>query len=68
MYFLIEDDGLLQKYIWYEVSNSIKIELDCKPIYDKKILKTKLRSYIDEATHFHTRKIPEAGSNYTFGQ
>ena len=33
-----------------KVSNSIKKELDCKPFYNKKVLKTKIRSYGDEAT------------------
>ena len=30
----------------------------------KKFLKTKIRSYGDEATYFHTRKLPETGSRY----
>ena len=65
-YFLIENDDLLKKYndIWNKVSNSIKIELDCKPIYNREFLKTKIRSYGDEATVFHARKVPEAGPNY----
>ena len=38
MYFFIEDDELLKKYnnIWNKVSNSIKKELHCKPICNKK--------------------------------
>ena len=52
--------------IWNKASNNIEKELDCEPIYDKRFLNTKLRSYIDVATNFHTRKIPEAGSNYIF--
>ena len=46
-----------------KVSNSIKKELDCEPICNKIFLKTKVRSYNDEATDFNNRKIPEAGSN-----
>ena len=35
--FLINDDGLLKKYndFWNKVSNSIKKELACEPIYNK---------------------------------
>ena len=42
MYFFTEDE-LLKKYngIWNKVSDSIKKELDCKPIYNKKVLKIK---------------------------
>ena len=42
MYLFIEGDELLEKYndIWEKVSNSIKKELDCKPIYDQKTSKT----------------------------
>ena len=36
MYFLTEDDELLEIYknIWNKVSNSIKNEFDSKPIYN----------------------------------
>ena len=42
MYFSIEDDELMKKYndICDKVSNSMKKELDCKPIYNKIILET----------------------------
>ena len=35
---LIQNDDLLEKYNdnWNKVNNSIKTELDCEPIYDKK--------------------------------
>ena len=44
MYFLIEDDDLLEKYntIWDKVSADIKKEFDSKPAYNKKCLKTKV--------------------------
>ena len=47
MYFLIEDDDLLEKYntIWDKVSDEIKKEFDSKPVYNKDFLienKTKL--------------------------
>ena len=44
MYFLIEDDDLLEKYntIWDKVSADIKKEFDSEPVYNKKKnLKTK---------------------------
>ena len=65
--FLIEDDELVKKYndIWNKVSNSIKQELDCKPIYTKKFLKAKMKFYGDEATDFHDKEIPKVGSNCT---
>ena len=64
----IEGDELLERYmkdIWNKVSNSIKKELACGPIYNKKFLKTKIRSYGHEASDFHDKKIPEVGTNYT---
>ena len=58
MNFLTKYDDLLKKFngIWNKVSNSIKKELDCEPIYIKKFLKTKIRSYGDEDTDFHSKK------------
>ena len=43
-----------------KVSNSIKKVLNCKPIYNEKFLKAKIRPCNDKATGFYTRKIPEA--------
>ena len=53
MYFLIEDDALLEKYntIWNKVSADIIKEFDSQPVYNKKILKTKIKSHGDEVTH-----------------
>ena len=47
MYFLIEDDDLLEKYhtIWHKVSADIKKEFDNKPVYNKTYLKTKIKSH-----------------------
>ena len=66
MYFLIEDDDLLEKYdtISDKVSADIKIELDREPVYNKKFLKMKIKSYSDEATDFHDKEIPKVGSDY----
>ena len=40
MYYLIEDDELLEKYnyVWNKVIDSIKKELNSKPIYNKNFL------------------------------
>ena len=67
MYFLIEDDGLLEKYdtIWDRVSADIKEEFDSEPVYNKVFLKTKIKSYDDEATDFYDKKIPNVDSNHT---
>ena len=67
MYFLIEDDDLLEKYntIWDKVSADIKKEFDSKPVYNKKFLKTKIKSHGDEVTDFYDKKIPKVDSNHT---
>ena len=51
--FLIEDDDFLEKYntIQDKVSADIKKELDRALVYS--FLKTKIKSYGDEATDFH---------------
>ena len=52
--------------IWNKVSSSITKELDCESIYNKKFLKTKIKSHSDEATNFHTRQLLEADPNYIY--
>ena len=61
MYFLIEDDDFLEKYntIWDKVSADIKKEFDSKSVYNKKHLKTKIKS------DFYNKKIPKVDSNHT---
>ena len=46
MYFLIEDNDLLKKYIniWDKVSADIKKEFYSKPVYNKTFLETKILS------------------------
>ena len=58
MNFLIKNDDLLKKYndIWNKVSNSIKKEVDCEPIYNKMFLETKIKSYGNEDTDFNSTK------------
>ena len=57
MHFLIEDDDLLEKYdtIWDKVRADIKKEFDSNPVYNKKILKTKIKSHGDAVTDFYNK-------------
>ena len=66
MIIFIEDDDFLEKYntIWDKFSSDIKKELDRKHVYNNFFLKTKVRSYGDEATGFHDKEIPKVGSNH----
>ena len=43
----------------------LKKKFDSKPVYDKTFLRTKIKSYVDEATDFHDKEIPKAASNHT---
>ena len=47
MPFLIKNDEILQKFneIWEKLSNSIKNEFNSEPVYNKKNLITKIKSY-----------------------
>ena len=66
MNFLIEDDDLLKKYntVWDKVSADIKKEFDSEPVYNKKSMKTKIKSNGDEATYFHDKKMSKASPNH----
>ena len=59
MYFLIEDDDLLEKYsaIWDKVSADIKKEFDSEAVYHKNYLKNTIKSHGDEATDFYEKKF-----------
>ena len=63
--FFIEDE-LLKIYNKpsNKVCNKIKKEFDSKPIYKRKVLKTKLKSYGDETRNFNYKEMPKVGSNY----
>ena len=58
MDFYIEDDELLEKYntIWDKVSVDIKREFDSEPVYNKELLKNKVKSHGDEVTDFYDKK------------
>ena len=68
IYFLIEDDELLKKYntIWDKINADIKSDFDSEPVYNEKFLKTKMKSYGNEAICFRNNKISNTGSNHTF--
>ena len=61
MYFLTEDDYLLEK----QVSNDIKKEFDSELVSNKNYLKTKIESHGDEVTDFYDKKISKLHSNHT---
>ena len=58
-YFLIEDDGLLDKYniIRDKVSADIKKEFDSESVYNKELLKTKIKSHGEEVKIFMIKKF-----------
>ena len=67
--FLIPDDELLEKYneIWEKVKDSLKREFGSKPVYNKKYLKAKIKSYNGKInTNFHNNKIPKKDSQYVY--
>ena len=68
MYFLNEDDDLLEKYnnIWDNVSADIKTEFDSEPAYIKFFLKSKIKSHGDEVTDFYDKEIPKVDSRHTY--
>ena len=67
MYFLIEDDDLLEKYntLWDKVSANIKKEFDIESVYNKNFLKTKIKSHWNGVTGFYDTKIAKIDSNNT---
>ena len=65
MSILIKNYELLKKYnkTWKKVKNSIDKEFDGNPLYNKKNLNTKIKSYNGKInTNFHSNKIPKEGS------
>ena len=63
--FLIKNDKLLENEIWEKVKNILKKEFDSEPVYNKKYLKAKIKSYNGKInTNFHNNKIPKGSSQY----
>ena len=70
MYYLIEDDGLLEKYntIWDKFSTDIKklrTSLSINIYIYIYFLKTKIKSYGDDVTDFYYKVNPKVDSNHT---
>ena len=57
----------MRKYntIYDKISADVKKQFDSKPVYNKKFLKTKIKSYGDEVTDFYNIEIPGVDSNHT---
>ena len=67
--FFIQDEELLEKdnEIWEKVKNSIKKEFDSEPVYNKKDLKSKIKSYNGKInTNFRRNKIPKEVSQFIY--
>ena len=60
MSFLMNDEELFEKYnkTWEKVKNSLKKDFDSEPVYNKKYLKAKIKSYKGKLnTVFYNNKI-----------
>ena len=62
MFFLIEDDDFIfvrKNIILFRIKSVqiFKQIFDCKPVYYKTFLETKIESYSDKATDFHDQEI-----------
>ena len=62
--FLTGNDDLLEKHntIQDKVSTEIKKEFNSEPVYNKNLLKTKIKSHDDEVTDFYDREISKVDS------
>ena len=63
--FLIKDDELSEKYneIWDKVSHTVGKEYDNNPVYNKKYLRAKIKSYNGKINiNFHNNRIPKEDS------
>ena len=65
---MIEDKELLKRFndIWNKVSISMKKGFDSEPMYHKKCLKTKIKSYDMRLQTFMIKFFSKICSNYTF--
>ena len=62
MSFRIDDEKLLEKYkaTWTKIEDLKNIELNALPVYDKRYIKTKIRTYGDKVyTNFCGLNVPE---------
>ena len=65
MYFLIGDDGLLEKHDFISDKVDTDIKKDSEPVYNKRFLKAKIKSYVNEAIGFYDKQMPKARTVYT---
>ena len=66
---LFVKDDLLKNIMIFGIKSVIALKNDwIANLSTFFFLKTTIWSYGEEVTDFHARKIPEAGSNYIFGQ
>ena len=63
---MIKSDDLLGKYntIWDKASPDTKKDFDRKPFYNKKFLKTEIKSYGDEVIDFYNKEISKVDFNH----
>ena len=64
---MVANDSVLVKYsdIWNKIKRADKQETSCKPIYDYKYVKTKVRSFNGVVhTNFRIEKIPKESTLY----
>ena len=59
------DVFLIEDFIKKENAIRDKVSGDSEFVYNKELLKTKIRSHSDEVTHFHDKEIPRVDSNHT---
>ena len=67
MSFNIEDDSVLVKYneIWKKIKNTLSIKFHGKTVYDKKYIKTKVKTFNEVLnTIFSDNKIPKESTQY----
>ena len=66
MYFLIEDDHLLEESspIW-DIVSADKKKFNIKSVSNKEYLKNKIKSHGDEVVDFYDKEIAKVDSNHT---
>ena len=65
MYFLIEDDNLLEIILFAIKSRLIIKKIHSESDYNNKFSKTKIKSHGNEVTDFSDKQIPKSDTNQT---
>ena len=68
MSFLSEDEEIIIKYnkIWKKIKKTYGFKLGSQPFYDKKYIKTKLKTYDDKVhTVFSENEFPKEKTRYS---